>query len=761
MSETRLPLVALRGLVLFPGALAPIVLSHADDLHALAEHLDSNLDLVLVTLREGQDLGGIEDLYEVGVRGHALRTLDVGDGRTRALFEGDRRVRLRDLRREPEGGWTTRVEPLVEAAVDPAATWAGERLLREALTELLGRDQRRPGELADAPPHPDEGPGRLADYAAGMLELPLALQQRLLEEPSLDRRLAVLALEAAKARELVQLSNSIRKRVKTSIDREQRHWFLREQIRVAREELGEGGVSELDRLERKLEFAGLPRETWEEAQRELSRLRSLRPDGAEYGIARQWLDWLGSLPWDITTVDDQDLGHARAFLDAEHHALGEAKQRVLEYLAVRQLNPRARGLILCLVGPPGVGKTSLAQAVAQALGRSWERVALGGVKDESEIRGHRRTYVGAMPGRILQAIRRAGTRNPVLVLDEIDKLQAVSGDPAAALLEVLDPSQNRAFRDHYLDAPFDLSEVLFVATANLEDGIPSPLLDRLELVRLSGYVDEEKLQIARQHLLPGLRHEHGLDEEKVELSTDALRAVVRDYTREPGVRELERQLRRIHRVMALRFVEGRRRKLVIKAHHLEDLLGPQPYRVAPALEDPRPGVALGLAWTPSGGEVLFVEAASVPGKGELLLTGSMGQVMRESVQAARTLLQGRAEGLGIPARCFSERDLHVHLPAAGIPKDGPSAGVAVLAAMASQLRGQPLRTGVALTGELTLRGRVLPVGGIKEKLLAAARAGLSRVVLPAANEPDARGLKLGGLELVYVREVDEALDAAL
>lgn len=757
-----LPLVALRGLVPFPGALTPVVVDGPEALRAVAEHVERGVDLVLATLAHGADrCGGLTDLYPVACRGRVLRTLSMGDGTARALVEARERVELLDL--TPGEFWTATIRPFQEDEDDPIAVEMRSERLREQLGELLGADLRRPGELREAPPDPEDGPERLADYAAGMLQLPLPLQQALLGEPRLSDRLEFLCTEAAKALELVRLSNRIHARVRTAIDRSQREYFLREQIRLCREELGEDGSDDLDRLEHRLAAAGMPREILGEARRELDRLRRAASDSAELAVARTWLECLADLPWNVTTVDDHDLGNARTTLDVDHHGLQDAKDRVLEYLAVRQLNPLARGLILCFVGPPGTGKTSLARTIATTLGRRFQAVSLGGVKDEAEIRGHRRTYVGAMPGRILKAVRRAGTRNPVLLLDEIDKLQRGAGDPGAALLEVLDAHQNHAFVDHYLDAPFDLSQVLFVATANVVEDIPGPLRDRLEVVRMPGYVEDDKLQIARRHLLPRVRETVGLDASQLRISNEALLSLVRRYTLEPGVRGLERNLTRIFRGMALQFVEGRTRTLVVKDKHLEKLLGPPPPRHELADHATQPGVAMGLAWTADGGQVLLVEALRFAGRGDLSLTGGLGETLRESVHAAISLLRARGAAAGIDDDAFTAFDTHVHLPGGGLRKDGPSAGLTTLIALTSLVTGRAVRSGLALTGEITLRGRVLPVGGIREKLLAARRDGLTAVVLPRQNLRDVESLPdrlVRGLEIYAVDTVDEALAQA-
>ena len=740
-------LIPLRHAVLSPGAIVPVALSRPGCLLAVADHVDQGASLVC-TLQRQEDVVDVQDVYAVGCTARVLRTLSMGDGTTRVLLEGLERVRLTAVRGDHLAGWRAEVESLTSVAPDPAREAALAELLRQELTRLLGQDRRRPSELGSAP-DVAEGPERLASYASGMLELPVPLQQALLQEPGLAERLEMLALEAAKAWHMVELTNTIQQRVEESLDRRQREWVLREQIRICREELGESD-SPTELLRDRIEVAGLPGEALGEALHELDRLTGLPPDATETGLIRGWLEFLCELPWQSSTIDDHDLARARSILDGDHHGLESAKARILEHLAVRQLNPEAGGAVLCFVGPPGTGKTSLAQTTAQALGRGCERVALGGIRDEAEIRGHRRTYVGAMPGRILQAVRRAGTNNPVIVLDELDKLGGERGDPAAALLEVLDPSQNHGFVDHYLDLPFDLSGVLFVATANVEAQIPPALRDRLEVVHVPGYLDEEKVEIAKRHLVPQLARTHGLNEERLRISNHALRDLVQSYCREPGVRQLERQLARVYRRMARKFVEGRTRSLILKPHHLRELLGPPPHRVSPAERVDRPGVAVGLAWTATGGELLVVESARFAGAG-LKLTGNAGTVMRESAETALAAVRAH-----LNLDPFGH-ELHVHLPQAGIPKDGPSAGLPIALALASLLSGERLGP-CAMSGEVTLSGRVLPVGGLREKLLAARRAGVAKILLPEGNreEVEAMNSLIAGLDIHWVRELRDA-----
>ena len=763
MSEP-LPLLPLRELVLFPGTITPLSALSAAEIQAVSQHLATGVPILAVTQRDGSlDEPQPDQFHAVGCTARLLRSVHLPDGSARVLLEGLSRARVGPVQGDAFSGFEATALNMPTIKDDPVRVAALDAMLRKQLVKLLGEDLDRPQELARAGDG-IESPDRLADYAAGVVELNTELRQAILGEPSVARRLETLAIEAAKAVELMELNNRIHNAVQEAMDQNQREYFLREQLKVIRKELGEedGGPHDVERLRQRLESADLPREVRDEAMQELERMRRMHSDAAEYTVARNWLEWLASMPWGKRTEDHHDLKRARLVLDQDHYGLDKVKERILEYLAVRQLNPNARGTILCFVGPPGVGKTSLVQSIAQAVGRNFQGVTLGGVKDEAEIRGHRRTYVGAMPGRLIAAIKRAGSVNPVLLLDELDKLgNDVRGDPSSALLEVLDPSQNKTFLDHCLDVPWDLSPVMFIATANVEDNIPHALHDRLEIVELPGYLEEEKLEIARRHLVPRQREEHGLRPEQLVVQTDAIAEMIRRYTREAGVRELERQLARIHRKAARMFVEGRKRALVVGPDKLAELLGPPPFHVAPAEQADRPGVAIGLAWTPVGGEILFIEATRFPGgKGEKKLTGSLGEVMKESVEAAMSLLRSRADDWGISADAFTTFDYHVHVPSGAIPKDGPSAGVTMLTALASLMTNRRLRPALAMTGEITLRGKVLPVGGIKEKVLAARRAGIKQVIMPRHNEHDLAdipALLRRDVEFIFVDDVGQLL----
>jgi ATP-dependent Lon protease len=565
--------------------------------------------------------------------------------------------------------------------------------------------------------------------------------------------------------QVLELTQKIQEQARQELDKAQREFILRQQLREIQKELGETPEAEIEELRQKIEEAGMPEEVKEVALRELDRLSKMHPAAAEYTVSRTYIDWLISLPWNKVTEDNLDIAHAKKVLDEDHYDLDDVKERLLEFLAVRKLKQDTKGPILCFVGPPGVGKTSLGQSIARALGRKFVRISLGGVRDEAEIRGHRRTYVGALPGRIIQGLRQAGTKNPVFMLDEVDKLGFdFRGDPAAALLEVLDPEQNHSFVDHYLDVPFDLSQVLFICTANITDTIPPALLDRMEVIRIPGYSHEEKLQIAKRYLVPRNLKEHGLTEDHVEFTDEALSVIIKQYTREAGVRNLSREIANICRKVARRVAEGNTEKVVVTPENVAEFLGPPKFLEEIAERKPQVGVATGLAWTPFGGSVLFVETTKMPGKGSLIITGHLGEIMKESAQAALSYVRSRSEQLGIPEDFFSKHDIHIHVPAGAIPKDGPSAGITMATALASLATNRPVRHDVAMTGEITLTGRILPVGGIKEKVLAAKEAGITEIILPAQNEKDLVEIPehiRNALRFHFVENMDEVLELAL
>ncbi len=770
-----LPVLPLRDMVTYPGTLTPLAVGQERSIKLIDDALSGDRGLVMVASRDPElDEPGPDQIERVGVAGVVARMLKVPDGTIRILVQGTKRVRLgRFVATEPY--LVATVEEL-EDVVDPGPELeALTRNVQRTFSEIIEEIPYLPEELQLAVTNVED-PSALAHLIAGALRIPTAEKQEVLEQVDVTKRLRRLAEILARELEVIQLGSQIQSQVQEGIDKGQREYYLREQLRAIQAELGEGDEqqAELNELRERVESAGLPEQARKAADRELNRLERLPPAAAEYGVIRTYLDWLLDLPWNERTTVVLDVELAREVLDADHYDLEQIKDRILEYLAVRKLRPESSGPILCFVGPPGVGKTSLGRSIARALGRSFERISVGGVRDEAEIRGHRRTYVGAMPGTIVRALRDAGSRNPVFMIDEIDKMGAdFRGDPASAMLEVLDPSQNDAFRDHYLDLDFDLSEVIFIATANVLDPVPAPLRDRMEVIHLSGYTVDEKLHIARRYLVPRQVRENGLKATQASFTDAALRAIVEEYTREAGVRNLERQIGTVCRKLARRIAEGGpagRRS--VSAKLARELLGRRLYVSEARRRTRRPGVATGLAWTPVGGEVLFVEATAMPGSGKLTITGQLGDVMRESAQAALSLLRADAAafvpgveaGAADPARWFAEHDIHLHVPAGAVPKDGPSAGVAMLTALTSLFSGRPVRNDVAMTGEITLSGQVLPVGGLKEKSLAAQRAGIRRVIVPDRNRGEIEEIpeeELGDLEFSYVSGAAAALEAAL
>lgn len=735
-----LPILGLSDIVVFPGMVVPLLVESASSIRLIDDVVAGDRLVGLVLQKKPElDNPGMEDLWTHGCAARVLRMLKYPDNTVRVLAEGFRRIRLLTSEaREPY--LRARHEALRDVTEDSLEMTALARQVREKFLEVV--------ELSPALAEPvkvavlnSQEPGRLADLVAANLNLSLEDRQRLLEETNVKARLRRLVPLIAHELEVLALGSKIQKEVTSTLSKTQRDFFLREQIRVIQRELGEsdGNATEIETLRTQIREAGLPAEVDAVAQKELDRLRQMPPSAAEYTVARNYLDCLVSLPWSRSTPDKLDLREAERVLNRQHFGLAKVKERLIEFLAVLKLNQQIRGPILCLVGPPGVGKTSLGQSVAEALGRKFVRISLGGMRDEAEIRGHRRTYVGAMPGRIIQGLRRAGSNNPVMLLDELDKIGAdFRGDPAAALLEVLDPAMNRSFVDHFVDLPFDLSRVLFLTTANWLEPVHPALRDRLEVIELPSYTAEEKLEIARRHLIPRQLEEHGLKRGSLKLPDATLRHLIRDYTREAGVRQLDRELAALARKAARRFVRQPRaaKSLCLRVADLEAMLGPVRFLPETAERIQDCGIAIGLAWTPVGGEILFVEATRMPGTGRLILTGSLGDVMKESAQAALSYLRGQAKALHLEDVNFDKQDLHIHVPAGATPKDGPSAGVTIAVALASLLTRRRVRSDLAMTGEISLRGRVLPVGGIKEKTLAAARSGLKALLLPAQNRKD-------------------------
>ncbi len=732
------PILPLRGDVVFPQTMVPLVVSRSAGIRLIDEALLGDKTIALATQRRPEeDEPAPDGLYPIVTVGTILKMLKFPDGSTRIVCSGLFRARIVEIvQQEPH--LVARIEPLEDVVQHGVELDALVHHVRGLFGRMVESSQQVPEELQVAALNTHE-PGRLADLLGSSLPFAVEEKEELLSELNVRARLEKLAGILARQLAVMELASKIQAQVGSEITKAQREHFLRQQIRAIQEELGESESEnpELEALWRKLEAAKPPAGVLAEAERELERLAGMHPSSAEYSIVRTYLDWIAMLPWAKASRDRLDLKRARAVLDHDHYDLDKVKERILEYLAVRKLKKDMKGPILCLAGPPGTGKTSLGRSIARALGREFVRVSLGGIHDEAEIRGHRRTYVAAMPGRIIQGIRKAGTNNPVFMLDEVDKLGAdFRGDPSSALLEVLDPEQNVAFRDHYLDVDFDLSKVMFIATANMLETIPHPLLDRMEVLELPGYSEEEKLLIARRYIIPKQLEAHGLSEKALSLSDAALKRIVGDYTREAGLRNLEREVATVCRKVARRHAEKKTGPVTLDAAEIPEYLGPPRHFREVAARTGVPGVATGLAWTPTGGEILFIEVTSMPGKGALTLTGLLGESMKESAQAAMSYLRSHAKALGISPSRFVETDIHIHVPAGAVPKDGPSAGVAIASALISLFRETPVRGDLAMTGEVTLTGRVLPVGGVREKILAARRAGIHTVLLPRHNEKD-------------------------
>jgi ATP-dependent Lon protease len=708
-----------------------------------------------------------DDLPLVGTIAAILRYVTTPDGTHHIVCQGQQRFRVTGYL-EGFPFTVATIERIVEAAVqNDKEIEARFMRLKERAVEVLQLLPQVPQEMVHAVQGVD-APGMLADLVAGYVDIKASEKQELLEEVDLRSRLDRVLEMLVHRIEVLELSRDIDKRTKASLGKREREFLLREQLKSIQKELGEdgsGNAAEIDELRTLIAEANMPEEVAKQAGKELKRLERMSDGSSEYSMVRTYLDWLVELPWKTPDPDAIDVAQARRVLDADHFGLDQVKKRILEFLAVRKLKPGGHGPILCLVGPPGVGKTSLGQSIAKALGRKFVRVSLGGVHDEAEIRGHRRTYIGALPGNIIQALKKAGTRGCVMMLDEIDKLgTGIHGDPSAAMLEVLDPEQNNTFRDNYLAVPYDLSQVLFIATANVLDPIPGPLRDRMEVLHLAGYTQEEKREIARRYLVTRQLNESGLKPEQLEITDDAIAAIIRNYTREAGVRNLERQIGAVCRRAAVRIAEGETQATRVDAPDLSEVLGPAKFENEVALRAGMPGVATGLAWTPVGGDILFIEASRTAGSGRLILTGQLGDVMKESAQAALTLVKSRATALKLDPSVFEKTDVHIHVPAGAIPKDGPSAGVAMFIALTSLFLDRPVHNDVAMTGEISLRGLVLPVGGIKEKVLAALAAGIKRVMLPARNRQDLDEVPQQArqqLEFVFLDDIDEAVRTAI
>jgi ATP-dependent Lon protease len=759
-------IVPVRNTLLFPSVVMPLSVGRPRSVAAVQYAVRAQAPIGVLLQRDPEKADpGPADLYEIGTIGMILRYVTAQDGSHHLICRGEQRFRVVEFLEE-QPFLAARIERIAEPETTGAEVEARFMQLKERALEALQLIPNAPDELKDTV-RSVESPSMLADLVASFLDLKIEEKQQVLAtidpKARLDRVLWFLAYRL----EVLRLSHDIGQRTRESIEGRQREHLLREQLRTIQKELGdeEDESTEATRLAEAIAKAKMPEDVEKHARKELARLKRMSDASGESSMLRTYLEWLTELPWSVESGKTIDIAEARKVLEADHYGLEKIKRRILEYLAVRKLNPTGKAPILCFVGPPGVGKTSLGQSIARAMGREFVRVSLGGIHDEAEIRGHRRTYIGALPGNIIQAIRKAGTRDCVMMLDEIDKLgRGIQGDPSSALLEVLDPAQNSTFRDNYLGVAFDLSKVVFIATANMLDTVPGPLLDRMEVMQLSGYTISEKLQIAERYLVPRQRDANGLTAEQCAITEDALRTIIKDYTREAGVRNLEREIGSVLRNVAVRVAEGSVERAIIDSVDVARILGPRRFEAEQALRTSVPGVATGLAWTPVGGDILFIEATRTPGNGKLILTGQLGDVMKESAQAALSLVKSKCRELGVDAKLFETSDIHVHVPAGAVPKDGPSAGVAMFTALASLLTGRPVRSDLAMTGEISLRGLVLPVGGIKEKVLAAMLAGVKTVMLPARNRKDWDDIPeeaRQALEFVWLENVDQALSTAL
>ncbi|GAB6158236.1 endopeptidase La [Desulfotomaculum varum] len=761
-----LPLLPLRGILVFPYMVIHLDVGREKSVQAIEEAMVQDRIIFLATQKEAQtDEPTADDIYQVGTVAEVKQLLKLPGGTIRVLVEGIARARIAQYQ-HMEPYFRVEIEQYSEEFEKNPEIEALMRSLVYQFEQYVKLSKRIPPETVVSVVNLEE-PGRLADIIASHLALRIEDKQKVLEAVDIVERLEKLCAIVARELEIVELERKINIRVRKQMEKTQKEYYLREQMKAIQKELGEKDerVAECEELREKIAKAKLPKEAEEKALKEVDRLEKMPPMAAEATVVRNYLDWLLSLPWSKSTRDRIDIKAAQEVLDDDHYGLKDPKERIIEYLAIRKLAKKMKGPILCLVGPPGVGKTSLGRSIARALDRKFVRISLGGVRDEAEIRGHRRTYVGAMPGRIIQGMRNAGSKNPVFLLDEIDKMASdFRGDPAAALLEVLDPEQNSTFSDHYIETPFDLSNVMFITTANNMWSIPRPLLDRMEVIQISGYTEDEKLQIAKRHLLPKQIKEHGLTNEMIGVSDNTILKVIREYTKESGVRNLERKIATLCRKTAKKIVAGEAAKVKITAQNIEQLLGIPRYRYGVAEKNDEVGIVTGLAWTEVGGDTLVIEVTTYKGSGRLTLTGKLGDVMKESAQAGYSYIRSRAQDLGIDQELFEKWDLHIHIPEGAIPKDGPSAGITMATAMASVLTGRKVRHEVAMTGEITLRGRVLPVGGIKEKVMAAHRAGNKIIVLPLDNKKDLEEIPQNikkQLEFKLVDHMDQVLDIAL
>src|ERR1700729_357448 len=768
-----LPILPVRDTVLFPGAVLPLTVGRESSL-ALVNALmgDEKLLGVIAQLDPRVEDPAAADLHKVGTLAKVHKTVKMPNGNVVIFLEGLQRIQITEL---------ITLRPYLRARVEAQPDISGEtdaelealqRNAQDLFRDVVSHSPQLSDDLTSVATAIDD-PGRLADFIAGTLpSLSTLVRQELIETPNVRKRLEALIRELSKELEVLELRSKIHEQVQEQVSQNQREYLLREQMKAIQKELGESddSMQEIDELRKKMDEAGMTAEARKECDRELKRLSKMTPASAEYMVSRTYLEWMTSLPWNKSSgAEEIDIAKGKTILDEDHYDLEKVKERILDYLAVKKLQPGMKGPILCFVGPPGVGKTSLGKSIARALGRKFVRIALGGMHDEAEIRGHRRTYIGALPGQIIQGLKRAETNDPVMMLDEVDKLgRDFRGDPSSALMEVLDPEQNNAFRDHYLDVPFDLSKVLFIATANWMDPIPEPLRDRMEIIELPGYTGEEKLHIAHKYLIPKQATEHGVKvPEQLEFTDEGLREIIHSFTREAGVRILARGRATITRKQARRIAEGKTEKMIVTPEVVREFLGVPKFRTEKEVEErvKKPGVAVGLVWTPVGGDIIFIEATRMRGGKQFTMTGHLGEVMQESMTAALTWVRANADRYGIDADFFRKHDIHIHVPSGAVPKDGPSAGAAMVTALVSLLSGRPVKDRLAMTGEMTLSGVVLPIGGVKEKVLGAKRAGIKEVLLPADNEPNAVADLtpdiLGDMKITYVRTLDEVLEHAL
>ncbi|WP_353686949.1 endopeptidase La [Thermodesulfovibrio sp. 3462-1] len=760
----ELPILAVRDIVIFPYMIIPLFVGRDISVKAVEHALNTNRLILLLTQKDfNVEIPEPSDLYSIGTVCMIMRMLRLPDGRLKILVQGLSKAKAVEFSQQ-EGFYLAKIEKIEDIQIKEF-TLEHEALVRtvkEQLEKAISLGKNIPPDAMVIIENIDE-PGRLADLIASNLGLKSSEAQQILEITDPFDRLNKIREILNREIQLLTIQQKIKKEARDEIDKTQREYFLREQLKAIQKELGDidEKAEEINEFRRKIEEAKMPEKVKEEAEKQLKRLERMHPEAAESAVVRTYLEWLTELPWSRSTEDRLDIKAAKEVLDKDHYDLEKVKERILEYLSVRKLKEKMKGPILCFIGPPGVGKTSLGRSIARALGREFVRISLGGVRDEAEIRGHRRTYVGALPGRIIQGIRQAGTNNPVFMLDEIDKLgMDFRGDPSSALLEVLDPEQNNSFVDHYLAVPFDLSNVMFICTGNIADTIPSALRDRMEIIYLSGYTEEEKLQIAKKYLIPKQLEEHGLNSSILKISDRAVRYIITHYTREAGVRNLEREIANLCRKVAKFIAEAKTKKFYITPKKVSKFLGAPKYLPEEELKKEEVGVATGLAWTEAGGDVIYVEATIMKGKGNLILTGQLGDVMKESAQAALSYVKSKAKELKIDEKIFSTMDLHIHVPAGAIPKDGPSAGITMASAIASVFTGKPLRKDVAMTGEITLRGRVLPIGGLKEKVLAAKRMGIKTVIIPKRNKKDLEELPKyvkEGMKFILVESMDEVL----